>query len=347
VTVAPVVIVGGGISGLAAAYFLSKRGIRATLIEKDGRLGGLIRTDRVDGCDLEAGPDSFLAAKPELRDLAGELGIAHQIIPSNDARRRVFIARRGALRPMPTGMVMMAPSDLGAALLSSFFSGRTKMRFVREWFTKPKHCSGDVSVGEFVNDHFGQEVLEIIAEPLLTGVYGGNAGLLSMEAVLPRFLNYEREYGSIIRATRHEQKQRKASGSLFQSFAGGMETVVTALRRHISESVDVRSTEAIQITQLDANWRVLTLDGPCDAQNVVLATPAHVAARLLETSVPEASRELEKIPYSSAILVTTLFDQQNFVHPLDGFGFLVPQPERTTVAAGTWINTKFPLPQAR
>ncbi|HEX4769630.1 MAG TPA: protoporphyrinogen oxidase [Bryobacteraceae bacterium] len=340
--VLPVVIIGGGISGLAAAYFLSKRGIRATLIEKDGRLGGLIRTDHVEGCDLEAGPDSFLAAKPELRELAGELGIADQIISSNDERRRVFIARRGALVPMPAGMVMMAPSDLPTAIRSSFFSAPTKLRFLREWFAKPKQRSGDVSVGEFVVDHFGQEVLDTIAEPLLTGVYGGDASQLSMESVLPRFLNYERECGSIIRATRQERKQRKLSGSLFQSFAGGMETIVAALRRAIAELVDVRFTEATQIQHGDEHWRVLTLDGPFAAQHVILATPAHAAARLLETSIPEASQELTKIPYSSAILVTMLFQQQSFDHPLDGFGFLVPRRERFTIAASTWISTKFP-----
>jgi oxygen-dependent protoporphyrinogen oxidase len=327
---------------LAAAYFLSKRGIRSTLIEKTGRLGGLIRTDHVDGCDLEAGPDSFLAAKPDLRELAAVLGIADQIISSNDQQRRVFIGRRGVLKPMPAGMVMMAPSSLEVALRSSFFSAGTKLRFIQEWFARPKQRSRDISVGEFVRDHFGNEVLETIAEPLLTGVYGGNAGALSMESVLPRFLSYEREYGSIIKAAGSERERSKGSPSLFQSFSGGMETVIAALQRHVAEFVDVHSTEAIDLTRSEQVWRVSTPERIFEADNVVVATPAHVAAQLLKTSAPDASAELSKIPYSSAILVTTLFDQQSFGHPMNGFGFLVPKSERTTIAAGTWINTKFP-----
>jgi oxygen-dependent protoporphyrinogen oxidase len=337
-----VVIVGGGISGLAAAHFLSKRGIGLTLIEKERRLGGLIRTDRIDGCDLEAGPDSFIATKPELRDLARELGLEDQIISSNDARRQVFIARKGTLRPMPAGMVMMAPSDLGAALRSSFFGTRSKLQFLSELFCAPKQRHEDVSLGEFVREHFGEEVLDTIAEPLLTAVYGGNAGSLSVESVLPRFLGYERDYGSLIRGVRQERKQRKAAGSLFQSFAGGMQAVIDALERDIGGSTEVCSTEATQVKPISGGWRVMTVDGPRDAENVILAVPAHAAALLLQTSAPDASALLAEIPYSSAILVTTLFARATFSHPLDGFGFLVPRLDRKTLAAVTWVNTKFP-----
>lgn len=337
-----VTIVGGGISGLAAAYYLTKHGIRPTLIEKEPRVGGLIRTDRIDGCDLEAGPDSFIASKPELRELAVELGIEDRIIPSNDARRRVFLARDGALTPMPPGMIMMAPSDLVAALRSRFFSARTKLRFLREWFAKPRQRPGDVSVGDFVRDHFGDEVLELVAEPLLTGVYGGTARDLGMESVLPRFLNYERDYGSVIRGARQEQKGRKPGVSLFQSFAGGMQTVVDALQQQLTPHMDLIHTEATHLSRTDATWRVLTLDGPYDAEHVILAVPAFTAGTLLESTVPEASAMLNAIPYSSAILVTDLFAGEHFDHPLDGFGFLISQSQRTTIAASTWISTKFP-----
>jgi protoporphyrinogen/coproporphyrinogen III oxidase len=337
-----VVIVGGGISGLAAAHFLSKHGQRLTLIEKEPRLGGLIRTDRVDGCDLEAGPDSFIATKPELRELAGELGIEDRIISSNDAQRRVFIARKGTLKPMPAGMVMMAPSDVPAALRSTFFSAGSKLRFLRELFCAPRQRQEDVSLGEFVREHFGEEVLESIAEPLLTAVYGGDARSLSVESVLPRFLGYERDYGSLIRGVRQERRQRTPGASLFQSFVGGMQTITDTLERDIARSTRICSTEATQVKPIAAGWRVMTVDGPHDAENVILAVPAPAAALLLQTSAPDAAAVLAEIPYSSAILVTTLFARAAFAHPLDGFGFLVPRKERETVAAATWVNTKFP-----
>jgi protoporphyrinogen/coproporphyrinogen III oxidase len=342
VAVSQVVIVGGGISGLAAAHFLAARGIKSTLIEKEPRLGGLIRTDRVDGCDLEAGPDSFIATKPELRDLARDVGVEDRIISSNDSRRRVFIARKGKLAAIPAGMVMMAPSDIGAALRSPFFGVRSKLLFLRELFCAPKQRSQDVSLSEFVREHFGEEVLESIAEPLLTAVYGGNAGSLSVESVLPRFVGYERDFGSLIRGVRQERKQRTAGGSLFQSFAGGMQTVVDALERDIARSTEVCSTEATQVKPIPGGWRVMTVDGPHDAENVILAVPAHAAALLLQMSVPDAAAVLAEIPYSSAILVTLLFAGATFSHPLDGFGFLVPRRERQTIAAATWVNTKFP-----
>ncbi len=182
-----VVVIGGGISGLASAYYLSKKGFRPTLIEKTDRLGGLIRTESIGGCELEAGPDSFIAAKPAVAELAAELGITDQIIGSNDERRRIFIKRRGKLVPFPAGMAMMVPGELGAALRSKLFSARTKAGFFREVFSSPRNRTADVSIQDFVRDHFSEEMLAYVTEPLLSGVYGGDPGRLSAASVLPRF----------------------------------------------------------------------------------------------------------------------------------------------------------------
>ncbi|MGH9639652.1 MAG: protoporphyrinogen oxidase, partial [Bryobacteraceae bacterium] len=167
-----VVIVGGGISGLASAYFLGKAGIRSTMIEKAGRLGGLIGTDRIEGCVLEAGPDSYLRSKTAATELARELGLGNDIAGSNDAERRVYIVRRGLLTPLPRGMVFMAPGEWRPALASPLFSTATKLRFLREVFARPHARAEDISVRDFVAAHFGEEVVQYLAEPLLAGVYG-------------------------------------------------------------------------------------------------------------------------------------------------------------------------------
>src|SRR3954454_15763439 len=140
-----VIIVGAGISGLASAYYLKQLGVRSTLIERSGRLGGLIQTDIVEGCELEAGPDSFLASKTAASRLAQELGVADEIIGTNEKYRRTYIARRGRLVPIPKGMVMMVPENLKAALSSTLFGLNTKREFLSELFAKPRERQGDVS----------------------------------------------------------------------------------------------------------------------------------------------------------------------------------------------------------
>jgi oxygen-dependent protoporphyrinogen oxidase len=341
-TKSSVLIVGGGVSGLASAYFLGKQGIHATIVEKSDRLGGLIRTDRVQGCDLEAGPDSYIAAKPAVTELARELGIGDQIIGSNDAERRIFIVRHGKLQLFPRGMVMMAPSEWGPVLRSSLFSLRTKMRFARERFSRPKHRKSDVSVEQFVSEHFGREVLDLVAEPLLSGVYGGEAGRLSARSVLPRFVQYEVEYGSLICGVR---KERKATGpgSLFLSFAGGMQTLPDALQSAIQPAPEVVHGEVSTLERDGDSWRVRVGADWITAGHVVLACPAYASGRVVSGIAPELGTELSSIPYSSAILVTLLFNRSELNHPLDGFGFLTPPSERKTLAAATFINTKFPL----
>lgn len=339
---ARVVIIGGGISGLATAFYLSKLGLRSIIVEKSNRLGGLIQTESIAGCQLEAGPDSYLAAKPSVTELADELGdLKTQIIGSNDERRRIFIVRNGNLVVMPKGMVMIAPTEWKPVLSSELFNAKTKMRFLTEAFASPRHRHGDVSVAQLVTDHFGEEVLRYVAEPLLSGIYGGDSQNLSAESVLPRFIGYERRYGSLIKGVRRERHQAP-SGSIFLSFRGGMQSLTDALARAIAPSTDILMTEATQVDATTNGWRIRLGDTSIEADQVVLACPAHAGAKLVDGAVPALASELAAIPYSSAILATLVYSRSTFTHPLDGFGFLVPKRERRTISAATWVSTKLP-----
>jgi protoporphyrinogen/coproporphyrinogen III oxidase len=340
-----VVIVGGGISGLSVAYYLAKHSIRSLLLEKTPRVGGLVQTDQIAGCTLEAGPDSFIAAKPAVAELAQQLGVADQIIGSNDQDRATYIVRSGKLVPMPKGMAMMVPGDLKAAFKSPLFGAGAKLRFLRELRSRPRSRSADLSIREFVRSHFGDQLSETIAEPLLSGVYGGNAGSLSAKAVLPRFLEYERTQGSLIRSVQREQARHKgAEGSIFRSFRDGMQTVINALASAVSSHCEIRQAEALQVDRnASGAWRVDHGNGSVETSTVVLACPAHVSARLISSSVPDLATEYRSIPYSSAILVTFVFEAKAPGSRLPGFGFLVPPKERQTIAAATWVSTKFPF----
>ena len=336
-----VAIVGAGISGLSTAFYLQRHRVPATLFEQEARLGGLIRTDNVFDCTLEAGPDSFLAAKPALRQLAADLHLQHDLIPSNDAQRKIFIVRNGQLVPLPHGMAMMVPAQMETALQSPLFSEAAKQRFLQELKTPPRDRTEDFTVRTLVEDHFGPELLDFVAEPLLAGVYGGDPGNLSAPSVLPRFVEYEQTFGSLIAGA--QQERRTAGAAMFLSFRGGMGQVISALQARISAAVPLRTEEALEITRDPAGtWRLRTTAAEYPATDIVLAVPAYRAARLLQGVDAALSAELSSIPYSSAILANLLFPEEAFAHPLNGFGFLVPRPERRLVAAATWINTKFP-----
>ncbi|HEX6546147.1 MAG TPA: protoporphyrinogen oxidase [Bryobacteraceae bacterium] len=339
-----VIILGGGISGLASAYFLSKKGLSSTIVEAAPRLGGLIRTDSVRGCQLEAGPDSYISTKPEATALARELpGLSNEIIGTNDAARRIFVVREGSLVPFPAGMVMMAPGDMRAALESELFSKSTKCALLRERFYKPRERQQDISVADFVIDHFDRSILEYVTEPLLTGVYGGDAGKLSAQSVLPRFLDYERTYGSLVRAVRKERKKGDGgTHSLFLSFRHGMQSLPDSLVRATASGVTKVQAAATAVERRNGRWTVTAGRSTEEAKFLLVCLPAHRAAPLFAKSIPSLAAELGAIPYTSAISVNFIFDQPSVRHPLDGFGFLVPRSERRQIAAATWINTKFP-----
>jgi protoporphyrinogen/coproporphyrinogen III oxidase len=341
--VSDAIIVGGGISGLASAYYLSKKGLSSTLIEAAPRLGGLIRTDIISNCQIEAGPDSYISMKPAATELAEEIpALKTEIIGTNDESRRIFLAHKGKLVPMPAGMVMMVPADMRAALRSCLFPDSTRHRIIEERFFKPKQREEDISVADLVLDHFDRNILETIAEPLLTGVYGGDAARLSALSVLPRFVEYERHYGSLVRAVRLERKEASRRGSLFLSFKGGMQALTDALYRAASGAITRVTGEVTEIIRHNQGWHVHIGKTKRETKFLIVAVPAHKAAGLFANSLTELSSELAAIPYSSAITVVLGYARPGITHPLDGFGFLVPRSERRRVAACTWINTKFP-----
>ena len=199
------VIIGGGISGLATAYYLAKGGATATIVESRPRLGGVIETVHVEGCTIEAGPDSFLSAKPAALELINELGLADQVIGSNDHLRVTFVRRDGRLTPLPDGLMMMVPTKILPLLGTSLIGWRTKLRMAMELLRAPKPSAGDQSVAEFIEEHYGAEAVDYLAEPLLSGVYGGNPAALSVTSVLPRFVELANRYGSLTRGVLAER----------------------------------------------------------------------------------------------------------------------------------------------
>src|SRR5918993_4134236 len=205
-----VLIVGGGISGLSTAWYLAKYGIRATIVERANYLGGLIKTELIDGCVAEAGPDSFLTTKTAAKELAEELGLGQELIGSNDHQRATFIWKRGRMVKLPDGMTMMVPGRIGPILRTDLLSWPGKLRASFDLFRRPTGVERDVSVSKFVLEHNGREVLDYIAEPMLAGIYGGDPAELSALSVTPQFVKWEARYGSLTRATKSELKQQSA-----------------------------------------------------------------------------------------------------------------------------------------
>jgi len=337
-----VVIVGGGISGLSAAYYLAKAGIPSTIVERRSRLGGVIQTERIDNCVIEAGPDSFLAAKPWAMDLIRELGLAGDVIGSNDHLRVTYVVKGGRLRPLPDGLMMMVPTRILPLAASPLLSWPTKFRMGLEWFRRPAAAPPeDRSVAEFIEDHYGKEAVEYLAEPLLAGVYGGDPERLSVASVLTRFVELERKYGSLTKgvlAARRNARREQGTAELFRTLKNGLgqlvEAIVAATRNHLNVvRGNAEAVEPGRRVRVDGQW--------LEAGDVVLANPAYEAGVVVEEVAPELSRLLRQVEYSSSMTVALGYGRQELGHPLNGFGFLVPKKERRKLVACTWVGTKF------
>jgi oxygen-dependent protoporphyrinogen oxidase len=346
-----VAIIGGGISGLSAAYALAEKRragveVEYSLYEASSRFGGVLVTERVENCIIEAGPDSFLTEKPWASDLCGKLGLADQLIGSNDADRKTYILVHGKLVEMPDGLMFMVPTKLTPTVLSRLFSPKTKLRMAREWFHPPHKANGDETVASFVERHYGPEVVDRLADPLLSGVYGGEASQLSVRAVLPRFAEMEAKYGSLGRAmlaARSAMARAKGpSRPLFTSLKEGMQQLVDALVAAL-EPASLHSGVVVQAVSPEAGGWVVSAGLRSDQFDaVVLAVPTKSAALLLQNCSKKLATELGGIDYSSSVTVALGYNKQVRDSLPPGFGFLVPRSEGKRMLAATFVHNKFP-----
>ena len=353
-----VAIIGGGIAGLAAAYELeqarrSGAAVEYELFEAGQRLGGVISSSVADGTVIERGPDSFLTEKPAAAELCRELGLESSLVSSNDAERKTFILVRNRLVALPDGLMFLVPTKLLPMAFTPLFSWVTKLRMLLE-FTRGTGGRGadqteDESVATLVRRHYGQEAVDRLADPLLSGIYGGDSTQLSAQSVLPRMVELESKYGSLTRGMLAGMRARKAEASgkvpvarpLFTTLRFGLQQMVDAVVARLDPARVHLQTPVTAVERAGEGWRVVCggASSPFDA--VIIATPAWAAGGLLQSVDGKLSAELGAIPYSSSVTVNLVYDGSELDPLPEGFGFLVPAVEGRAMLACTFIHRKF------
>ena len=339
-----VVIVGGGIAGLTAAYALWKLQVPFTLCEASGQLGGVIRSESSEGFLLEAGPDSLLAQKPEGLALCRELGLGPRLQPTNTDERKVYIVRNGRLHALPDGLMLMVPTRILPFLASSLFSWAGKLRMARDLAIPRRRDGVDESIADFMRRRFGQEALDLLGEPLMAGIHSGDPEKLSMRATFPRFVELEARYGSLVRGMLAARRGRRSAPAqaAFYSLKGGLAVLVSALSARLP-AAELRTGARVRGLMRDGSaWRVrLESDEQLSASAVVVATPTLAAADLLAPLADDLGRTLSAIPFVSTAVVYLGFAAKQVAHPLDGYGLLVPRRERLRSTAWSFFSTKY------
>ena len=337
-----IAIVGGGLAGLTAAWQLHQLGHDFTLYESTHRLGGTVETVRQNGFIIECGPDGWVTDKPWAAQLARDLGLQADLVESNDATRVTYILNHGQLAPMPDGMRMMVPTNLEALNQSHLFSEAAKTAYAAEpgraeelKAAAPDH---DESVATFVARHFGTEVLDKLAAPLLSGVFGGDVRTLSVRAVMPAFVQMEREQGSVITALQTRQRTTPQS-AIFTTLKGGLQSLIDRLQADLPAASIHQDTTVEAIHPEGPKWTLSTSRGSSTYDSLILATPAHITRQLLTPTQPNLA-ELLEVEATSALIAAFAFDE-TFSLPR-GFGFLIPFSEPSPLLACTFVDQKFP-----
>lgn len=341
-----IAVVGGGIAGVTAAYELAKLArdgaeIEATLFEASPRLGGIVETHREGGFVLECGPDGWVSEKPWARELAVELGLEAELLPSNDATRKTHILLEGRLQAMPDGMRMMVPRDLASLQGSTVLSDEAKCAYARELERAEELRRSappwDESVASFVRRHFGEEVLRTLGAPLLSGVFGGDVETLSVRAVMGPFVAMEREHGSLIAAL--QSKSGIKGTSLFTTLRSGLGTLVDRMVATLPAEWVRMNTAVSSIERREKGWRVgVKGDGTREFDAVMLAAPVDEARRMMMPLDARAAG-LMQMESSSAVVVAFAF-AGDFGLP-EGFGFLAPEGSGSRLLACTFVDQKF------
>jgi oxygen-dependent protoporphyrinogen oxidase len=339
-----VVIVGGGIGGLATAYELQKNGVSFAVLESAPRPGGVILSEQVDGLTIDAGPDALLIQKPDGIKLCEELGIGDRLMPTK-LPRLAYIQRGGRLHALPAKSVLGIPTEVMPFVTTSLFTWSGKMRMAAEVLVPPKRDESDESIGAFVTRRFGREAATYLAEPLLAGIHAGDVDRLSIKALFPRFPETERKYGSLIRAFRHPPPGGgRSSEGAFKSLPDGLSELTRALVAALAANSIRLATPATAASwvESDRRFRVETSRGTVAGRALVFATPAYVTSALSRDLSPELAARCAEIPYASTATVAFAFVRDAVAHPLNGSGYVVPKAENNGILAVSWLSSKWP-----
>ncbi|USB32261.1 protoporphyrinogen oxidase [Paenibacillus sp. YPG26] len=346
-----IVIIGGGLTGLSAAFYIRKfyreKGVpvQITILEKGKSMGGKIETLHRDGFVIEKGPDSFLARKTAMIDLAKELELDHELVSMNPGAKKTYIVKRGVLHPMPSGLVLGIPTELGPFMKSGLVSWGGKIRALMDLVIPARKSTGDESLGNFIERRLGAEVLTNVTEPLLAGIYAGDTYKLSLQSTFPQFGEVERVHGSLMRGMMTGRKPVEThtgtKRSAFLTFRQGLQSLVHGLVHELHDVDQRLETEVLEIRQ--GSSRAYEVDiaegGVLHADQIVVTTPAFSAAKLLEPFVDVIA--LTAINYVSVANVVVAFDKKDLQGIQDASGFLVPRAEGRNITACTWTSTKW------
>jgi oxygen-dependent protoporphyrinogen oxidase len=338
----PIAVLGGGIAGLSAAWYLQKAGAAPTVFEASDRFGGKMITREVEGCLLEGGPDSLLTEKPWALDLCRELGLEKDLLSSNDDQRSFSILHKGRLHPFPAGCKLFIPQKIGPILTTPLLSPLGRARMLMEPLLPHRPRKKDESLADFTRRHFGSQVLERLAGPLLGGIYGGDPEDMSMAATFPRLLKLEESHGSLVRGMAQTMKQARArqkagtAPALFTSLEKGMQTLPNALVKELDSCLRPNTP----VTTLDRTAEGWEVNGE-SFEAVVVAVPAASAAPLLAGLDPESSRILALQQSNSSATLSLIYDRNDLKERPEGFGFMAEHPLRNLLVGCTWTGNKF------
>jgi oxygen-dependent protoporphyrinogen oxidase len=361
-----IITIGGGIAGLAAAYYVNrqtKAAIKITLLEQADYWGGKLVTERIPFGEghfvIEGGPDTFVVTKPWGVTLCKELGIADRLKGTNPETKKTYILKNGKLHELPGGLTMMIPTEFGPMIRTGLLSWPAKVRMGLDFLLPPASVNGDETLGAFVTRRLGRAAYENLIEPLMSGIYAGDGDKLSLKSTFPYLRDLELEHGGLVKGAlalrRERMRKARANGSspsptpgsrsIFLTPMTGLAEIVEVLIHHLENSgVNLRLRETVQkVGQVAGRYSVLLTNGEAiTADRVILATPSFVTADLVSDLAPDLAAELRSIDYVSTATVTLAYRESDLPRPLDGYGYVIPRREGRKALACTWTSTKFP-----
>lgn len=344
-----IVIIGGGIAGLSAAWYLQEADPtrKITLLEASGQVGGKVLSQTLETPSgkaiVEAGPDGFLTRKPWALALAREISLDNEIIPLNKLPERIYILTKKGLIPLPQGLQLLVPSDMGAFLRSPLFSWSGKLRILMEQFIPPKADNVDESLADFITRRMGAEALDKLGEPLLAGVYNVEPHKQSILATFPNFRKLEFDHGSLIGGMRALQsKNNPASDEVsLVSFKAGMGTFAQALAKKLNCEIRL-NTSVKSISGADGQYLLELASGEnLQASDVIIATTASIAAQLLQFIAPQSSQGLADIPYAGIASVSLAYRKSDVKQAMDAAGVVIPSSLGRKIDGIQWSSAKW------